>query len=110
MTEKPTWSSLVRKKRCNLYPFHSCLNRNVCGGWVRGIGRGLQRTLDVIRWDHLIRGPQMVKCTKGQVWRLKTALHWKGNPELRQRIQMVIGVPQHMQRATSLWRLSPRGS
>jgi hypothetical protein len=32
----------------------------------------------------------MVKCTKGQVRRLKTALHWKGNPELRQRIQMVL--------------------
>jgi len=44
----------------------------------------------VIRWDHLIRGLQMVKCTKGQVRRLKTALRWKGNPELRQRIQMVL--------------------
>src|SRR5260370_16369366 len=32
----------------------------------------------------------MVKCTKGQVRRLKTALRWKGNPELRQRIQMVL--------------------
>jgi transposase len=44
----------------------------------------------MIRWDHLIRGSQMIKCTKGQVRRLKTALHWKGNPELRQRIQMVL--------------------
>src|SRR3972149_11205580 len=32
----------------------------------------------------------MVKCTKGQIRRLKTALRWKGNPELRQRIQMVL--------------------
>lgn len=32
----------------------------------------------------------MVKCTKGQVRRLKTALRWKGHPELRQRIQMVL--------------------
>ena len=32
----------------------------------------------------------MVKCTKGQVRRLKTALHWKLPPEQRQRIQMVL--------------------
>src|SRR5437868_12839405 len=32
----------------------------------------------------------MVKCSKSDVRRLKTALHWKGNPELRQRIQMVL--------------------
>jgi hypothetical protein len=32
----------------------------------------------------------MVKCTKKQIRRLKTALHWKGNPEQRQRIQMVL--------------------
>jgi transposase len=32
----------------------------------------------------------MVKCTKGQVRRLKTALRWKGRPEQRQRIQMVL--------------------
>lgn len=32
----------------------------------------------------------MVKCTKGQARRLKTALRWKGHPELRQRIQMVL--------------------
>ena len=28
----------------------------------------------------------MVKCTKKQIRRLKTALHWKGHPEQRQRI------------------------
>ena len=32
----------------------------------------------------------MVKCTKGQIHRLKTALHWKIPPEQRQRIQMVL--------------------
>jgi transposase len=32
----------------------------------------------------------MVKCTKGQVRRLKTALHWKIPPAQRQRIQMVL--------------------
>jgi transposase len=32
----------------------------------------------------------MVKCTKGQVRRLKTALHWKGDPQRRQRISMVL--------------------
>jgi transposase len=32
----------------------------------------------------------MVKCTKGQVRRLKTALHWRIPPEQRQRIQMVL--------------------
>ena len=32
----------------------------------------------------------MVKCTKGQVRRLKTSLHWKIPPEQRQRIQMVL--------------------
>src|ERR1700693_5523710 len=32
----------------------------------------------------------MVKCTKGQVRLLKTALRWKGRPEQRQRIQMVL--------------------
>src|SRR4030088_941505 len=40
--------------------------------------------------DHLIRREQMVKCTKGQVRRLKTALRWKIPPEQRQRIQMVL--------------------
>src|SRR6478609_7043007 len=33
---------------------------------------------------------QMVKCTKGQVRRLKTALRWNGDPQRRQRIQMVL--------------------
>src|SRR3982074_2596200 len=42
----------------------------------------------VIPSDHLIRREQMVKCTKGQVRRLKTALRWKIPPEQRQRIQM----------------------
>src|ERR1700681_3834745 len=32
----------------------------------------------------------MVKCTKKQIRRLKTALHWKGHPEQRRRIQMVL--------------------
>src|SRR4249919_2330667 len=32
----------------------------------------------------------MVKCTKTQIRRLKTALRWKGHPEQRQRIQMVL--------------------
>jgi hypothetical protein len=32
----------------------------------------------------------MVKCTKGQVRRLKTAMRWKGDPQRRQRIQMVL--------------------
>jgi transposase len=40
----------------------------------------------------------MVKCTRGQVGRLKTALRWKGDPKRRQRIQMVLlresGMPQ----------------
>ena len=32
----------------------------------------------------------MIKCTKGQVWWLKTALRWKIPAEQRQRIQMVL--------------------
>ena len=32
----------------------------------------------------------MVKCSKGQVRRLKTALRWKTDPQQRQRIQMVL--------------------
>ena len=32
----------------------------------------------------------MVKCSKSQVRRLKTALRWKGRPERRQRISMVL--------------------
>lgn len=32
----------------------------------------------------------MVKCSKKQIRRLKTALRWKGHPEQRQRLQMVL--------------------
>jgi hypothetical protein len=32
----------------------------------------------------------MIKCTKGQIRRLKTELQWKIPPEQRQRIQMVL--------------------
>ena len=32
----------------------------------------------------------MIKCTKGQVRRLKTGLRWKIPAEQRQRIQMVL--------------------
>ena len=32
----------------------------------------------------------MVKCSKGQVRRLKTALRWKGDPQKPQCIQMVL--------------------
>jgi transposase len=32
----------------------------------------------------------MIKCTNGQVRQLKKALRWKGSPEQRQRIQMVL--------------------
>src|SRR3974377_967128 len=39
---------------------------------------------------HLIRGKQMAKCSKAEVRRLKTALHWKIPAEQRQRIQMVL--------------------
>ena len=44
----------------------------------------------MIHSDHLIRREQIIKCTKGQVRRLKTALRWKIPPEQRQRIQMVL--------------------
>jgi transposase len=44
----------------------------------------------VIRFGDLIRREQMVKCTKGQVGRLKTALYWKGDPKRRERIRMVL--------------------
>src|ERR1700730_4041194 len=44
----------------------------------------------VIRSDHLIRREQMIKCTKGQVRWLETALRWKIPAEQRQRIQMVL--------------------
>jgi transposase len=43
----------------------------------------------VIRFDHLVRSKQ-IKCTKGQVRRLKAALHWRIPPEQRQRISMVL--------------------
>jgi transposase len=32
----------------------------------------------------------MVKCTKSEVRRLKTALYWKGDPKRRERIRMVL--------------------
>jgi hypothetical protein len=44
----------------------------------------------VIRLRHLIRGKQMVKCSKAEVRRLKTALRWKIPVAQRQRIQMVL--------------------
>ena len=44
----------------------------------------------MIGCDHLIRGKQMIKCSKSQVRRLKTALHWKLPPAQRERIQMVL--------------------
>jgi hypothetical protein len=40
----------------------------------------------------------MIKCSKAEVRRLKTALHWKLPPAQRERIQMVLwrtGVPRH---------------
>src|SRR3974377_2425936 len=39
---------------------------------------------------HLIRGKQMAKCSKAEVRRLKTSLHWKIPAAQRQRIQMVL--------------------
>ena len=45
----------------------------------------------MIRCDHLIRGKQMIKCSKSEVRRLKTALRWKKLPPAqRERIQMVL--------------------
>ena len=45
----------------------------------------------MIRFDHLIREKQMIKCSKSQVRRLKTALRWKKLPPTqRERIQMVL--------------------
>src|SRR5262245_28246854 len=44
----------------------------------------------MIRFDHLIRGGRMVKCTKKQIRQLKTALRWKIPATQRQRIQMVL--------------------
>jgi transposase len=54
---------------------------------VRG---GPHRTLDVIRYHHLIRSGQMVKCNNDQVSRLKRTLKREKNPTVRQRIQMVL--------------------
>jgi transposase len=45
---------------------------------------------NVIAYDHPIRGDQMVKCTKREIRRLKTALCWKIPDVQRQRIQMVL--------------------
>jgi transposase len=45
----------------------------------------------VIRsFDDLIRGKQMVKCTKAQVRQLKKALYWKGDQKRRERIRMML--------------------
>src|SRR5262245_31674515 len=44
----------------------------------------------MIRFDHLIRGGRMVKCTKKQIRQLKTALRWKIPATQRERIQMVL--------------------
>ena len=45
----------------------------------------------MIRCDHLIREKQMIKYSKSQVRRLKTALRWKKLPPTqRERIQMVL--------------------
>jgi predicted ArsR family transcriptional regulator len=44
----------------------------------------------VIRSRHLIREKQMVKCSRAEVRRLRTALHWKISAAQRERIQMVL--------------------
>jgi len=45
----------------------------------------------MIRCDHLIRENQMIKCSKSEVRRLKTALRWKNIPSTqRERIQIVL--------------------
>jgi DNA-directed RNA polymerase specialized sigma subunit len=44
----------------------------------------------VIQLRHLIRRKQMVKCSKAEVRRLKTALRWKIPVAQRERIQMVL--------------------
>jgi hypothetical protein len=45
----------------------------------------------MIRCDHLIREKQMIKCSKSEVRRLKTALRWKNIPSMqRERIQIVL--------------------
>jgi hypothetical protein len=58
----------------------------------------------------VIRGKRMVKCTKKQIRKLKTALHWKKIPTAqRERIQMVLlresGMTQ-LSRSTVLGGLS----
>ena len=40
----------------------------------------------MIRYDYLIRGEQMVKCSKAEVRRMKTALRWRLPPLQRERI------------------------
>jgi hypothetical protein len=40
----------------------------------------------MIRFDYLIRGGWMVKCTKKQIRQLKTALRWKIPAAQRERI------------------------
>jgi transposase len=44
----------------------------------------------MIRFDYLILGGRMVKCTKRQIRVLKTALRWKMPAAQRERIQMVL--------------------
>jgi transposase len=44
----------------------------------------------MIRFCYLIRGQRMVKCTKRQIRKLKTALRWKMPAAQRERIQMVL--------------------
>jgi transposase len=44
----------------------------------------------MIRFDYLILGGRMVKCTKRQIRELKTALRWKMPAAQRERIQMVL--------------------
>ena len=40
----------------------------------------------------------MVKCTKKEIRRLKTALRWKGHPQQRRRIELVKSVPDGRER------------
>lgn len=44
----------------------------------------------MIRCDHLIREEQVVKCSKAEIRRLRTALRWKLPSTQRERIQMVL--------------------
>ena len=68
-----------------LYRLHNGLNRD---SWP--IIGAIFLARGVIRLRHLIRGKQMVKCSKAEVRRLKTALRWKIPAAQRQRIQMVL--------------------